>query len=289
MPRPQARPTYSVTMPRVVSTPVVVASPHSGRVYDWDFLTSTVLDADRIRSSEDAFVDLLLAGVPALGAPLLCALMPRAFLDLNRAPDELDPAVVTGVPRGATNPRITSGLGVIPRVVAQGRAIYSGKISHAEARRRIDEVWHPYHDALRDLLDDAHGRFGQAVLLDVHSMPHEAIEGAGPRGQTPEVVLGDRFGGSAAGWIVDAVEDVFTDLGLRVARNAPFAGAYMTQAYGQPDGGRHAVQIEIDRALYLDEARIVPGPGFGDLQALMGEAMARIVLRLDPARRLAAE
>lgn len=290
MSQPRSRPTHLVAMPSEVTTPVVVSSPHSGRIYDWDFITSSVLDPERIRSSEDAFVDLLLRAVPDLGAPLMTAQMPRAFLDLNRAPEELDPAVVTGVPRGVTNPRITSGLGVIPRVVAQGRAIYSGKISRAEARQRIDEVWHPYHDALRGLLDAAHLRFGQAVLLDVHSMPHEAIEGTGPRGQTPEIVLGDRFGGSAAGWMVDAVEEVFSDLGFRVARNAPFAGAYMTQAYGRPDRGRHAIQIEIDRALYLDEARIVPGEGFDGLCALMGEAMARIFARLGPAaRKVAAE
>ncbi len=270
-------------MPGEVTTPVVVASPHSGRVYDRAFLASTVLDAEGIRSSEDAYVDLLLRSVPGLGAPLLTAELPRAFLDLNRAAGEMDPAVVAGVPRGTINPRITSGLGVIPRVVAQGRAIYSGKISEAEARRRIDEVWHPYHDALRGLLDAAHARFGLAILLDVHSMPHEAIEGAGPRGQTPEIVLGDRFGGSAAGWITEALEEVFADLGFRVARNAPFAGAYMTQAYGRPDRGRHAVQIEIDRALYLDEARIVPGAGFDGIRELMGEAMARIVARLAPA------
>ena len=289
MPRPRSRPTHVVAMPRETTTPVVVSSPHSGRVYDWEFLSSTVLDADRIRSSEDAYVDLLLQAVPGLGAPLLTAEMPRAFLDLNRAPEELDPAVVTGVPRGVTNPRITSGLGVIPRVVAQGRAIYSGKITAAEARRRIDEVWHPYHEALRGLLDKAHARFGQAVLLDVHSMPHEAIEGAGPQGQTPEIVLGDRFGASAAPWVMDVVEDVFADLGFRVARNAPFAGAYMAQAYGRPDAGRHAIQIEIDRALYLDESRIAPSRDFDAMRGLMSEAMARLFVRLGPAREMAAE
>jgi N-formylglutamate amidohydrolase len=276
-------------MPDQVTTPVVVSSPHSGRNYDWDFLSSTVLDEERIRSSEDAFVDLLLERVPQVGAPLLVAEMPRAFLDLNRAAEELDPAVIHDVPRGASNPRITSGLGVIPRVVAQGRAIYRGKISHSEAQRRIREVWRPYHAKLDELLGEAQAAFGQAILIDCHSMPHEAIESAAPRGRTPEIVLGDRFGASAGGGLTDRLEAIFSGLGFRVARNAPFAGAYMTQAYGQPDRGRHAVQIEIDRALYMDEVAIRPSAQFDMVRDLMTEGLAQLCDGLGGAQRLAAE
>ncbi|MEM9794931.1 MAG: N-formylglutamate amidohydrolase [Pseudomonadota bacterium] len=284
-----ARRSFHLVMPDHLSGSVVVASPHSGRNYDWAFMSSTVLDRDRIRSSEDAFVDILLSRVPRLGLPLLTAEMPRAFLDLNRAPEELDPAVVQDVPRGSGNPRVTSGLGVIPRVVAQGRAIYRGKISRSEARDRIETVWRPYHAKLADLMDTAHRRFGHAVLLDVHSMPHEAIETTGSRGRVPEIVLGDRFGAAASAEIMDAVETVFVDLGFRVARNAPFAGAYTVQAYGQPDRGRHAIQIEIDRALYMDEARVEPNERFDTIRDLLTDAVARIAAAADGAARLAAE
>ncbi len=271
-----ARNPFRLTLPDVVTTPLVVASPHSGRDYDGAFMSSTVLDADRIRSSEDAFVDLLMERAPSLGAPLLAAAVPRAFLDLNRAPEELDPAVIQDVPRGATNPRISSGLGVIPRVVAQGRAIYSGKISRAEARDRIDAIWQPYHSKLRELMDNARCQFGRAILLDCHSMPHEAIEGASVKGKVPEIVLGDRYGASAEASLMDMAEDVFAGLGFRVARNAPFAGAYTTQAYGRPSQGWHAIQIEVDRALYMDEVTIRPNAQFDTMRNLMTEAVSRI-------------
>lgn len=280
---------YRLTLPDLVTAPIVLCSPHSGRRYDGAFLRTSVLDSRRIRSSEDAYVDLLLADAPALGVPLLAAEMPRAMLDLNRAPEELDPAVIRDVPRGPTNPRITSGLGVIPRVVAQGRAIYGGKISREEAARRIDGIWRPYHACLAQLMDAADAQFGRAILLDCHSMPHEAIEGTQSGGRTPEIVLGDRFGSSAGPEVTEAAERVFTDLGFRVARNAPFAGAYVTQTYGQPALGRHALQIEIDRALYLDEVRVTPNARFDTVRDLMTKAVARLCDAFSEAQSLAAE
>ncbi|WGH77681.1 N-formylglutamate amidohydrolase [Jannaschia ovalis] len=284
-----SRPPFRLVRPAVQRAPVVVASPHSGRVYDWEFLTATVLDAARIRSSEDAFVDLLMDRAPDLGMALLAAEMPRAFLDLNRAPDELDPGVIQGLPRGVTNPRIASGLGVIPRVVAQGRAIYSGKIDRAEAQARIDRVWHPYHDQLAALMGEASDRFGRAILLDCHSMPHEAIESSAPRGRAPEIVLGDRFGASAGAELVDHLESIFAELGFRVARNAPFAGAYIARAYGKPQTGWHVIQIEIDRALYMDEAALRPSPEFDNVKRLMTEALSRFSVATRGAQDLAAE
>ena len=280
---------FRLVRPALPTVPLVVASPHSGRHYDEDFLAASVLDRHRIRSSEDAFVDDLLAGVPGLGAPLLTAIYPRAWLDLNRAAEELDPAVVRDVPKTATNPRVNSGLGVIPRVVAEGRAIYEGKLSRAEAEDRIARVWHPYHAQLRDLMREAEARFGRAILIDMHSMPHEAIRSAAPRDAMPQMVLGDRFGASAGPEVVDALQDVFTGLGLRVARNAPFAGAYVTQAYGRPGRGWHAVQVEIDRALYMDEATLEPHAGFDGLCQVITEGLRRFCAILDEAPRLAAE
>jgi N-formylglutamate amidohydrolase len=268
---------FRIHRPERQDTAVVFASPHSGRAYSAAFLAQTILKPNALRSSEDAFVDQLFAAAPQHGAPLLLADVPRAFLDLNRAPDELDPAVIEGVARHAHNPRVTSGLGVIPRVVAGGRPIYHGKLPLSEAEARISQVWHPYHRALRQLMDETHARFGRAVLIDCHSMPHEAIDGhVRPGAPKPEVVLGDRFGAAAGRDVMDRVEAAFASTGLRVARNTPFAGAFIAQSYGRPSVGRHVIQVEIDRSLYMDEAAITPLPGFEAFCAMMSGVIAEV-------------
>jgi N-formylglutamate deformylase len=268
---------YEVINPGVNRSRVVFASPHSGRDYPWAFLRSSVLDEHAIRSSEDAFVDQLFDCAPKFGATFIKAGAPRSFVDLNRACDELDPALIEGVRRQGHNPRIASGLGVIPRVVANGRAIYRGKLTRSEAQRRIDEYWQPYHRKLQELLDHAHQRHGQAVLIDCHSMPHEAMDGLVRAGmKRPQVVLGDRFGASASGDVVDRVEAAFAGAGFVVTRNTPFAGAYITQAYGRPARSQHAVQVEIDRALYMDEAQVRPHDGFEDMQAALRQVVAEV-------------
>jgi N-formylglutamate amidohydrolase len=259
-------------------TSVIFASPHSGRDYPAGFLAQTVLDGLAVRSSEDAFVDQLFEAAPLHGAPLLVASVPRAYLDLNRAPDELDPAVIEGIARAPHNPRVASGLGVIPRVVAGGQAIYRGKLPLAEAEARITQYWNPYHRCLRDLIEATHAQFGEAVLIDCHSMPHEAIDGhVRPGGTRPDVVLGDRFGAAAGREVMDRVEAAFASAGLRVARNAPFAGAFIAQSYGRPTGRRHVVQVEIDRSLYLDEGRVEPLACFAQVQRLISGVIAEVV------------
>jgi N-formylglutamate amidohydrolase len=277
-------------MPDAVMTPIVVASPHSGRHYPAGFLRATTLDERGIRSSEDAFMDLLVEKAPQLGAPLLAAEYPRAYLDLNRSPEELDPALVEGVGRQMQTPRISSGLGVIPRVVANGRAIYRGKLTRAEAEARIAQLWRPYHRALDGLMGAAQAQFGHAVLLDFHSMPHEALDAVARPGQRrPEVVLGDRFGASAGADIVDALEAAFYGAGLVVSRNAPFAGAYITQHYGRPTRGRHAVQIEIDRSLYMNERMVRPSANFETVKQIVSDVLAAVIGGQPMAGALAAE
>jgi N-formylglutamate amidohydrolase len=259
-----------INVPPVPASPVVFASPHSGRRYPVDMLRRAVIDAHLLRSSEDAFVDILLADAPDFGAPLVTSEVPRAYVDFNRGADELDPALIQGAPRAGLNPRVASGLGVIARVVANGRSIYRGKIPLAEAEARLARYWHPYHDGLWTLLQRQQARFGQVLLCDMHSMPSEALSGFALRGaQRPDVVLGDRWGSSCGADVLDRVEAVLTDAGLRVARNTPFSGAYILQRYGQPSQGRHAVQIEIDRGLYLDEAKVTPGANFESFRAVM--------------------
>ncbi|MFP4273869.1 MAG: N-formylglutamate amidohydrolase [Paracoccaceae bacterium] len=272
-----ARTAFHVHQPQSRSSCVVFASPHSGREYSWGFLRRTVLDEHAIRSSEDAYVDRLFDCAPEFGAPLLRAGAPRAYVDLNRSAEELDPALVEGVRRTGHNPRISSGLGVIPRVVANGRAIYRGKIPMEEACRRIDRYWRPYHDELTRLMQQAHALHGRAVLIDCHSMPHEAVDGIARAGaRRPEIVLGDRFGASASAEVVERVEAAFAAAGLRVVRNAPFAGAYIAQHYGRPSRGHHAVQVEIDRSIYMNEQLIRPNANFHPFRKLLREVVAEI-------------
>lgn len=268
---------FTISMPEARTTSVVFASPHSGRDYAWSFLRRSVLDERAIRSSEDAFVDLLFACAPEFGAPLLACTAPRAFIDVNRSLDELDPALIEGVAKSAHNPRVASGLGVVPRVVANGRAIYQGKLPLREARARIDEYWHPYHDTLTRLLDESRSLYGEAVLIDCHSMPREAIETISTsKGGLPDIVIGDRFGSAADSAIVEMVEAAFHRAGLRTARNAPFAGAYVTQHYGRPSRGQHVLQIEIDRSLYMNETMIRPNGNFRAFQATIRQVVAEI-------------
>lgn len=282
---------FRLLRPQEQTTSVIFASPHSGRAYPPAFLAQSALDSLALRSSEDAFVDELLADATAVGAPLMLADVPRAFIDLNRGPEELDPALIEGVHRTPLNPRVSSGIGVIPRVVSGGRHIYRGKLTMPEAEARLSGHWHPYHDALRGLIDETHARFGQAILVDCHSMPHEAIESHTRPGQPrPEVVLGDRFGAAAGGHIIEEIEAAFQQAGLRVSRNVPFAGAFIAQSYGRPTTGRHVVQIEIDRNLYMNEAEVTRGPGFAAFRDVMGAVLARIAdIGRPGALRLAAE
>ena len=282
---------YVLRRPTTRTTSVVFASPHSGRRYPASFLRKIVLDDVQVRSSEDAFVDDLVSSAVDHGSPLLLAQSPRAYLDLNRGPDELDPAVIEGVRRVAHNPRIACGLGVIPRVVSNGRAIYRGKLALPEAHHRINSVWRPYHDTLQTLMDESHAKFGEAILVDCHSMPHEALEHVGPPGAArPDVVLGDRFGASAASSVVEQIEAAFASAGFKVARNMPFAGAYICQTYGRPSRRLHAVQVEIDRSLYMNETTIKPNGNFKAFKAALDGVIAEIALIGRPADlRVAAE
>ena len=265
---------YRLTMPDVRSTSAVFASPHSGREYPWAFVRRSVLDERILRSSEDAFVDQLFATAPKHGAPLLAATYPRAWVDVNRSADELDPALIEGIRRGTHNPRVASGLGVVPRVVANGRAIYRGKLTRREADQRVQTGWQPWHNTLEKLLGESHAMFGEALLVDCHSMPHEAIETLShQRGARPEIVLGDRFGAAAAGDVVDRIEASFAAAGLRVARNAPFAGAFVTQHYGRPAKSQHVVQIEIDRGLYLNQQTLEPNDGYDGFAAALNQVI----------------
>ena len=270
-------PTYDLTMPKGEVGAVVFSSPHSGAAYPDSMKERTHLPLRVLRSSEDAFVDALFASAPDFGAPLLAARLPRAWIDLNRAADEIDPALVAGAPRGIKSPRINAGLGVIPRVVAESRTIYSGKISMREARARIADAHTPYHRRLTELLEAARAQHGQAILFDCHSMPNDALAGSPMvNGARPEIVLGDRFGAACDRWLMEAAMDMFAAAGFRVARNAPFAGGYITQHYGRPGRGIHAIQIEIDRSLYMDEAHIAKNNRFSYMERQLRDIIRKL-------------
>ncbi len=256
---------FRIVRPAEQTAPVVFTSPHSGREYPRDFLDAARLDAMSLRRSEDCFVDELFAGATQAGAPLLAATFARAYCDPNREPWELDPAMFTGsLPAwvNTTSARVGAGLGTLARVVATGEAIYRRKLPFEEAEHRVHAYWQPYHEALQSLLDSTRARFGACILIDCHSMP--AQSGAG-RGH-PDIVLGDAHGTACSPRIIRAAETLLSDMGLQVRRNDPYAGGYITRNYGRPREHVHALQIEVARALYMDEARLQRAAGFSALQ-----------------------
>ncbi len=263
------RQSVEVLAPARQLTPFVYASPHSGADYPPNFVAASPLDPLELRRSEDAFVDEVFAAAPECGAPLLRALFPRAYCDPNREPYELDPAMFADdLPSYAntTSLRVAGGLGMIARVVSNGQEIYPEKLPFAEAERRIAFCYRPYHNALAELLEGTRARFACGVLIDCHSMP--SVGGPMDRDQgarRPDVVLGDRFGIACHPSLIDRAEQVLRDLGYRVARNAPYAGGFTTNHYGRPREGLHALQIELNRTLYMDEARIERLPGLAGL------------------------
>lgn len=281
-------PGFSMTGATDGRSPLVLASPHSGREFPAGFLAAARLATAQLRRAEDAFVDVLLDG--AGDVPVLRARFGRAFLDLNRAADELDPAMFDGPLTLPARPgdRVHAGLGVLPRIAAHGLDIYRRKLPAGEAVVRIGALHHPWHNRIATLLARAQARHGYAILLDCHSMPPPA----GPL--PPQIVLGDRHGASASPALVAVIERHFRDAGWRVGRNSPYAGGYTTVAHAAPHRGVHVVQIEIDRSLYMDAHRLVCHSGFGVVQDRMTALVSRLEqlvpqLGLAPGLREAAE
>ncbi len=272
------------------TVPIIFASPHSGRDYPASFVAASRLDPLTLRRSEDSFVDELFVATPNHGAPLLRALFPRAYVDPNREPYELDPSMFDGAlpdEANTSSPRVAAGLGTIARVVCSGAEIYDNKLSVDEALYRIETFYRPYHAELRRLVERTKARFGAALLVDCHSMPSVG----GPMDQDPglkrvDFVLGDAHGASCAPALSDAVGTFLRNAGYIVTRNAPYAGGFTTRHYGRPGEGVHALQIEINRALYMNEATYERKPYFATLARHMGE-LAGVLCDLDPCRLMA--
>jgi N-formylglutamate amidohydrolase len=283
---------YEVVEPAELICPIVFSSPHSGRFYPEAFLDASRLNPFELRRSEDAFLDLLLTPAAESGVPLIHARFPRAYLDVNREPYELDPRLIEGPLPGFANTRsmrVAAGLGAIPRIVADGQDIYRRRLSVEEALGRIETLHKPFHGCLRRLLQRARSSFGLALLVDWHSMPSgEAMGGR----STPDFVLGDRFATSCRPEIVDAVEALLRRKGFSVARNKPYAGGYITESYGNPAKGMLALQIEASRSLYMDERTLTPNAGFPKLArdfVDIANLLRRILPESQPAIGIAAE
>lgn len=279
------RAVLDVVCPERHTVPIIFNSPHSGAEYPAEFVASSSLDLPTLRRSEDAFVDQLFGDAPLFGAPLIKALFPRAFLDVNREPFELDPTMFTDDLPGHVNTRsmrVAGGLGTIARVVADGKMIYRDKLSFADASDRIEKLYHPYHEQLSRLIAETRRLFGCAVVIDCHSMPSQSVYA--PLGETrpPEIILGDRYGSSCDGLITETVGNILGDLGYKVVRNNPYAGGYITDYYGRPQEGQHTLQIEINRSLYMDERKIVPTAGFDRLKRDISNLISQLATRLTP-------
>ncbi|MDA5192871.1 N-formylglutamate amidohydrolase [Alphaproteobacteria bacterium LMG 31809] len=269
-------PPFAIAHPQLRSAGFVYNSPHSGSWYPPDLLDLSPLPLATLRSSEDSFVDRLFAAAPKLGAPLMMVNVARAYVDTNREPYELDPFMFSGeLPQNANfdSDRVMAGLGTIPRVVAGNRRIYTRRLPIQDALQRIRTIYIPIQKALSGLIEDTRKRFGHAVLIDCHSMPSGATFLRLPLRASADIILGDRHGTSCAPALIDAAEDCLRGLGYRVTRNLPYSGGFNTQHYGQPLLGLHALQIEINRALYMDEKRYEPTAGLAplsrDLQLMM--------------------
>ena len=276
-PRPPEPDIIDLQQPVARSLPLVLASPHSGAEYPADFLTASRLDPVALRRSEDSFVDELFGAGPRLGSPLLSARFPRAYIDVNREAYELDPSMFAdALPQfvNAGSPRVRMGLGTIARIVASGEEIYAKKLRFAEAQRRIERLYRPYHRALRGLVEETEALFGGCLLIDCHSMPSgtdSACERSGA-----DIVLGDCHGVSCAPRFVEAARRLLTERGFAVAINSPYAGGFTTGHYGCPSVRRHALQIEVNRGLYMNERDYQRKPNFTRLVQDLAELVDRL-------------
>ena len=286
-------PPFEIREPTTWRAPIIFNSPHSGSAYPDEFLQASRIDLPTLRRSEDSFMDELIADLLSRGFPVVRVHFPRCYVDVNREPYELDPRMFAGrLPSFANtrSMRVAGGLGTIPRVVGDGQEIYRDRLNVDEALHRIETLYKPYHRALRRLINRVHQQFGTVVLVDCHSMPSVGVSRDEPR--RPDMVIGDRYGTSCASLLPDLFEDVLGRLGYSVGRNKPYAGGFITEHYGNPAAGLHAIQLELNRALYMDERRFERSATFGrlaaDLEAL-ADCLAAIPLQELRPYRAAAE
>ncbi|GLQ05737.1 N-formylglutamate amidohydrolase [Sneathiella chinensis] len=265
--------------------PVVLSSPHSGRQYPAPFTRLSRLDINTLRQSEDFLVDELFSSAPSLGAPLIKATFPRVYCDVNRQPFELDPDMYRDtLPDYVTtrSVRLSAGIGTIPKVVTAGKIIHARPLAFSDAEARLANCYFPYHHHLKGLLEEGLNRFGAILLLDCHSMPGQSgnrTNGA----RLPDMVIGDRFGASCAPHVSRMIGRTLKQAGYSVRFNAPYAGGYITRHYGSLTPAISAVQIEINRDLYMCPRRLSPIPGMDRLKSDLSALIATVGAQLDQA------
>jgi N-formylglutamate amidohydrolase len=278
----EVSPPFEIVEPPQWRAPIIFNSPHSGSVYPDDFLIASRIDLSTLRRSEDSFMDELIADLSRRGFPVVRVNFPRSYVDVNREPYELDPRMFSGrLPSFANtrSMRVAGGLGTIPRVVGDGQEIYRERLAVEDALLRIETLYKPYHRALRRLINRVHQTFGTVVVVDCHSMPSIGVSRDEPR--RPDVVIGDRYGTSCAQLLPDMVEATMSRLGYSVGRNKPYAGGFITEHYGNPASGLHAIQLELNRAIYMDERRREKSPRFAQVAAdfaKLADALATVPL-----------
>ena len=278
----EVSPPFEIVEPTEWRAPIIFNSPHSGSAYPDAFLSASRIDLPTLRRSEDSFMDELIGELSDRGFAVVRVHFPRSYVDVNREPYELDPRMFAGrLPSFANtrSMRVAGGLGTIPRVVGDGQEIYRERLAVDDALARIETLYKPYHRALRRLINRVHQTFGSAILVDCHSMPSIGVSRDEPR--RPDVVIGDRYGTSCAPLLADTVEDTMSQLGYSVGRNKPYAGGFITEHYGNPASGLHVVQLELNRAVYMDERRREKGPRFAQVAAdfkVLAEALATVPL-----------
>ena len=278
----------NVEQPGHQSVPLVISSPHSGLDYPADFVKNSALSERRLRSSEDCFVDEIFRYAPKVGAPLLKALFPRVFVDVNRGPFELDPTMFhSGLPNYVTtkNQRIFAGLGTVAKVVSNGEEVYKNKLDFGEVKKRIETCYNPYHIELKRLIDKTRDIFGFCILIDCHSMPSNAAKSTIPKSfgkKGTDIIIGDCHGSSCHPSIMNAALENLTQAGFSVKRNNPYAGGFITQHYGKPYESVHAIQIEINRSLYMDEKELKRLDGIEILTGIMTDFMKDMGQKVNP-------
>ncbi len=268
-------------MPTIWAAGVVFASPHSGSLYPPDLLKRSKLSAHQLRRNEDIYIERLFESVVEQGAPLLQALFPRAIVDVNRAETELPEHWSDLLQNGenpSSTPRAAAGLGVVPTYLSENLPIYTRLPSENDVEQRLSQLYRPYHSALGTLLEDAKKRFGRALLVDCHSMPGFAPMGS----RRPDIILGDRFGTSCHADTLAQFKHLFSQAGYSVGANYPYAGGYTTGHYGKPMDGIEAIQIEINRDLYVNPVTLMQKPGFAPLKENLRKITQEIIRYAQP-------
>ncbi len=265
-------PPVSLIQPDQLSSPLIFASPHSGSVYPSGFIEASMQPLHVLRRNEDAFIDTLFECAAEKGAPLLTARFPRCFVDVNRAPDELPRRWRPGKTLSTT--RAEMGLGVIPTMISDKLPIYKRAPKASIVAGRLNTLYHPYHHALRQLIDEAKAVFGHAIVIDCHSMPGFTLQGS----RRSDIILGDRYGVSCYPETLAFVDQLFSVRGYGVTRNYPYAGGYVASHYGRPRDGVEVVQIEINRDLYLNPVTLERKRGYArlsfDIKSIVNELIS---------------